>query len=97
MQLFTASSILTLVSYAWLALPPSWTKSPMLGIVSFASGHGFSPRKCWSSICDNALLTMTPVLLVVIVPRLVPAKYVSTTLGAHKAVSSVIHIGRCTH
>lgn len=88
MQLFTASSILTLVCYAWLALPPSWTKSPMLGIVSFASGHGFSPRKCSSSICHDALLTMTPVLLVVIVPRLVPAKYVSTTLGAHKAVSS---------
>lgn len=28
------------------------------------------------------------VLLVVIVPQLVPLKYVSTTLGAHKSVSS---------
>ncbi|KAI0732375.1 MFS general substrate transporter [Fomitopsis betulina] len=72
MQLFTASSLLTLLCYAWLALPPSWTKSPMLAIVSFASGHGFSP-----------------LLLVVIVPRLVPAKYVSTTLGAHKALEQV--------
>ena len=35
------------------------------------------------------MLTIMLVLLVVIVPRLVPAKYVSTTLGAHKAVSSV--------
>ena len=89
MQLFTASSILTLVCYAWLALPPSWTKSPMLGIVSFASGHGFSPCKCLLRSRSDALLTMMLVLLVVIVPRLVPAKYVSTTLGAHKAVSSV--------
>ncbi|CCM01967.1 uncharacterized protein FIBRA_04040 [Fibroporia radiculosa] len=30
-----------------------------------------------------------PLLLVVIVPRLVPAKYVSTTLGAHKALEQV--------
>ncbi|KAH9937670.1 major facilitator superfamily domain-containing protein [Fomitopsis serialis] len=72
MQLLTASSMLTLVCYAWLALPPSWTKSPMPGIMAFASGHGFSP-----------------LLLVVIVPRLVPAKYVSTTLGAHKALEQV--------
>ncbi|KZT74645.1 MFS general substrate transporter [Daedalea quercina L-15889] len=72
MQLFTASSCLTMLCYAWLALPPSWTKSPILAIVSFASGHGFSP-----------------LLLVVIVPRLVPAKYVSTTLGAHKALEQV--------
>ena len=28
------------------------------------------------------------VLLVVIVPKIVPDKYVSTTLGAHKAVRS---------
>lgn len=95
MQLFTASSMLTLVAYAWLALPPSWTKSPMLGIVSFASGHGFSPRECSLSIHDDTLLIMTLVLLVVIVPRLVPAKYVSTTLGAHKAVSSVILVTEC--
>ena len=30
------------------------------------------------------------VLLVVIVPRIVPLKYVSTTLGAHKAVSGTM-------
>ena len=32
------------------------------------------------------------VLLVVIVPRIVPLKYVSTTLGAHKAVSRTLNI-----
>lgn len=72
MQLFTASAVLTLLCYAWLALPPSVTKTPMPAIISFAMGHGFAP-----------------LLLVVIVPRLVPAKYVSTTLGAHKALEQV--------
>lgn len=72
MQLFTASSCLTLLCYFWLSLPPRFTGTPMPAIVSFAAGHGFSP-----------------LLLVVIVPRLVPAKYVSTTLGAHKALEQV--------
>ncbi|PCH33619.1 MFS general substrate transporter [Wolfiporia cocos MD-104 SS10] len=72
LQLFTVSSIFTLLCYAWLVLPPEWTKSPMPAIAAFATGHGFSP-----------------LLLVVIVPRLVPAKYVSTTLGAHKALEQV--------
>ncbi|KAI0963548.1 hypothetical protein AcW1_000594 [Taiwanofungus camphoratus] len=72
MQLFTASSVLTLLCFLWLVLPPEWTKSPMPAITAFATGHGFSP-----------------LLLVVIVPRLVPAKYVSTTLGAHKALEQV--------
>ncbi|KAH9849777.1 MFS general substrate transporter [Lenzites betulinus] len=69
MKLFLLSAILTLNCYIWLALPPSWTKSPMPALISFASGHGFSP-----------------LLLVVIVPRIVPLKYVSTTLGTHKAL-----------
>ncbi|RDX55878.1 MFS general substrate transporter [Lentinus brumalis] len=69
MRLFLLSSILTLCCYLWLATPPSLTKTPIPGIISFALGHGFSP-----------------LLLVVIVPRIVPLKYVSTTLGAHKAL-----------
>ena len=36
------------------------------------------------------LANVIPVLLVVIVPQLVPIKYVSTTLGAHKSVSASI-------
>lgn len=43
MKLFLLSAILTLGCYVWLALPPSWTKSPMPALISFASGHGFSP------------------------------------------------------
>ncbi|KAI0639383.1 MFS general substrate transporter [Trametes polyzona] len=69
MKLFLLSAILTLACYIWLALPPSFTKTPIPAIISFASGHGFSP-----------------LLLVVIVPRIVPLRYVSTTLGAHKAL-----------
>lgn len=37
-------------------------------------------------LLTNVLTRPTAVLLVVIVPRIVPLKYVSTTLGAHKAV-----------
>ena len=39
-------------------------------------------------------LTGNVVLLVLIVPRLVPLKYVSTALGAHKSVSSrgIVHV-----
>ncbi|KAI0695601.1 major facilitator superfamily domain-containing protein [Cytidiella melzeri] len=69
MRLFTLSSCLTLLCYAWLALPPHATASPMPAIISFASGHGFAP-----------------LLLVVLVPEIVPSKYISTTLGAHKAL-----------
>ncbi|RPD62956.1 MFS general substrate transporter [Lentinus tigrinus ALCF2SS1-7] len=69
MRLFLLSGVLTLGCYLWLSAPPSLTKTPMPGIISFALGHGFSP-----------------LLLVVIVPRIVPLKYVSTTLGAHKAL-----------
>ncbi|KAI0651837.1 MFS general substrate transporter [Trametes meyenii] len=69
MRLFLVAACLTLACYIWLALPPELTKTPIPAIVSFASGHGFSP-----------------LLLVVMVPRIVPLKYVSTTLGAHKAL-----------
>ncbi|KAI1797869.1 MFS general substrate transporter [Ganoderma leucocontextum] len=68
-RLFLLSGFLTFCCYIWLALPPSWAKTPIPGIVSFALGNGFSP-----------------LLLVIMVPRIVPLKYVSTTLGAHKAL-----------
>ncbi|KAK7694631.1 hypothetical protein QCA50_001818 [Cerrena zonata] len=69
LRLLTLSSVLTLACYFWLALPPDITKTPIPAIISFASGHGFSP-----------------LLLVVLVPEIVPSKYISTTLGAHKAL-----------
>ncbi|KDR85015.1 hypothetical protein GALMADRAFT_53593 [Galerina marginata CBS 339.88] len=68
-QLLLLSSTLTMLAYAWFALSPSWTKTPVPGIVSFAIGHGFSP-----------------LLLVVLVPKIVPSKYISTALGAHKSM-----------
>ncbi|KAF8140234.1 major facilitator superfamily domain-containing protein [Boletus edulis] len=68
-RLFMLSSLLTMFCYAWLALPPQWTRSALPGVISFSGGFGFSP-----------------LLLVVIVPNIVPLKYVSTTLGVHKAL-----------
>ena len=92
MQLFLVSGLLTLCCYIWLALPPSWTETPMPGIASFAIGNGFSP--CELVILSQGLCIDVPtehaVLLVVMVPRIVPSKYVSTTLGAHKAVSLLV-------
>ncbi|KAN0100647.1 Major facilitator superfamily domain containing protein [Tylopilus felleus] len=70
-RIFMLSSLLTMFCFAWLAMPPQWTRSPMPGIISFAGGIGFSP-----------------LLLVVIVPSIVPLKYVSTTLGVHKALEN---------
>ncbi|KAF9044710.1 MFS general substrate transporter [Hymenopellis radicata] len=68
-QLLLLSSCLTLISYGWFCLPPSWTQSAKPAIVTFAVGHGFSP-----------------LLLVVLVPKIVPLKYVSTALGVHKSL-----------
>lgn len=63
------TSTLTLLAYAWLALPPATTGTPIPAIISYALGHG-----------------MSPLLLAVIVPRIVPLKYVSTALGVHKSL-----------
>ncbi|KIJ68423.1 hypothetical protein HYDPIDRAFT_146504 [Hydnomerulius pinastri MD-312] len=68
-RMFMLSSLLTMLCYAWLAAPSQWTRTPLPGVIAFASGIGFSP-----------------LLLVVIVPTIVPLKYVSTTLGVHKAL-----------
>lgn len=43
--LFILSSVLTLLCYFWLVLPPSWTKTPLPGILLYATGHGFSTRE----------------------------------------------------
>ncbi|KAJ3576674.1 hypothetical protein NP233_g285 [Leucocoprinus birnbaumii] len=67
--LLILSSTLTAAAYAWLAMPPTWTSTPIPAIVSFALGYGFSP-----------------LMLVVIVPKIVSPKYVSTALGAHKSL-----------
>jgi hypothetical protein len=87
--MFMLSSLLTMFCYAWLAMPPQWTSSPLPGIISFACGVGFSPRKFRTSTLYRA--DPLEVLLVVIVPTIVPLKYVSTTLAVHKAVSATRH------
>ncbi|KAG0708887.1 major facilitator superfamily domain-containing protein [Suillus ampliporus] len=69
LRMFTLSSVLTLLGYAWLVLPPAWTGTPSPAVAVFATGIGFSP-----------------LLLVVLVPQLVPFKFVSTTLGVHKSM-----------
>ncbi|KAG1783928.1 major facilitator superfamily domain-containing protein [Suillus placidus] len=69
LRMFTLSSILTLLGYAWLVLPPAWTGTPSPAVAAFATGIGISP-----------------LLLVVLVPQLVPFKFVSTTLGVHKSM-----------
>lgn len=69
LRMFMLSSVLTLLGYAWLVLPPTWTGIPSPAVAAFATGIGFSP-----------------LLLVVLVPQLVPFKFVSTTLGVHKSM-----------
>ncbi|KAG1757543.1 major facilitator superfamily domain-containing protein [Suillus lakei] len=69
LRMFMLSSVLTLLGYAWLVLPPAWTGTPSPAVAAFATGIGFSP-----------------LLLVVLVPQLVPFKFVSTTLGVHKSM-----------
>ncbi|KAF7969819.1 hypothetical protein HWV62_25946 [Athelia sp. TMB] len=78
-RLLLLGSLLTLACYAWLALPPRWTRSAVPALVAFGAGHGFSTLGA-----DG----LGVVLLVLLVPRIVPARYVSTALGAHKAIES---------
>jgi len=68
-QLLTVASILTLLCFFWMSLPPTLTLTPWPAIVCFGTAMGFAP-----------------LLLVVIVPRIVPLEYVSTTLGLHKSL-----------
>lgn len=44
-----------------------------------------------SSTCEYLTEHCTSVLLVVLVPQIVPPKYVSTALGVHKSVSDDLH------
>lgn len=84
-QLLTVASILTLLCFLWMALPPALTLTPWPAIVCFGTAMGFAPRKSTGlSTFPNSNNFL--VLLVVIVPRIVPLEYVSTTLGLHKSV-----------
>ena len=88
-MLLAFSSILTMFAYVWLVLPPETIHDNVWpAIASFAAGIGFSPRTSgFDAVIWEHILTQASVLLVVVVPQLVPMKYVSTTLGAHKSVS----------
>ncbi|KAI0307827.1 major facilitator superfamily domain-containing protein [Multifurca ochricompacta] len=67
--LLCSSSLLTLIAYVWLVLPPDTTGTAWPATACFATGIGYSS-----------------LLLVVLVPQLVPTKYISTALGAHKSL-----------
>ena len=52
----------------------------------FWNRNGFCTSYAIRYLCTSLPLTLSSVLLVVIVPRIVPLEYVSTTLGLHKSV-----------
>lgn len=87
LRMFMLSSVLTMLGYMWLVLPPSWTGTPTPAVVAIATGIGFSPCKL-TLFCLTIIHGVRGlVLLVVLVPQLVPFKFVSTTLGVHKSVN----------
>jgi hypothetical protein len=43
LRMFMLSSVLTLLGYAWLVLPPTWTGTSSPAVAAFATGIGFSP------------------------------------------------------
>jgi len=88
LQLMTIASTLTLLCFFWMILPPSQTHTPWPAIVCFGAAIGFSPRRS-SRFSPLSQTNLLPVLLVVIVPRIVPLEYVSTTLGLHKSVRAL--------
>lgn len=44
-QLMTVASILTLLSFFWMVVPPTLTLTPWPTIVCFGTAVGFAPRK----------------------------------------------------
>ncbi|KAJ2927142.1 hypothetical protein H1R20_g9943, partial [Candolleomyces eurysporus] len=87
-DILRTTSVLTFLGYLWLSLPPIVTKTPIPAITSYAIGHGMSP--CKDNICVVYRIPFAQsclvVLLAIIVPRIVPSKYVSTALGVHKSL-----------
>jgi hypothetical protein len=86
LRMFMLSSVLTMLGYAWLVLPPAWTRTPSPAVAAFATGIGFSPRELAPLYLTVIHSVHDSVLLVILVPQLVPLKFVSTTLGVHKSV-----------
>ncbi|KAF8311200.1 MFS general substrate transporter, partial [Clavulina sp. PMI_390] len=73
-KLALISSFMTLACYGWLLLP-----------VSMTGGAGKAmPGVVLFGIAEG----FSTLLLVLMVPRLVPAKYIPTALGAHKSIES---------
>jgi nitrate/nitrite transporter NarK len=44
-QLMAIASVLTLLCYVWLVLPPTLTVTPWPAIACFGTGMGFAPRR----------------------------------------------------
>lgn len=85
LQLMITASFLTLLCFLWTTLPPAQTRTPWPAIVCFGTALGFAPRRSAQSPAPTGHNPCL-VLLVVIVPRIVPLEYISTTLGLHKSV-----------
>ena len=45
LQLMTTSSILTLLCYFWMTVPPAQTHTPWPAIACFGTAFGFAPRR----------------------------------------------------
>lgn len=45
LQLMTTASVLTLLCFFWMTLPPTQTHTPWPAIVCFGAAMGFAPRK----------------------------------------------------
>jgi hypothetical protein len=85
--LMVTSASLTLLAFLWLVLPPSITHTPIPSIALFGFGQNFAPRMSNRHLIASRDFDVLAVMLVVIVPKIVSLKYVSTALGVHKSVS----------
>lgn len=75
----------------YLAGPPTWLDTHAdPGSYIVCDGIGiFSAYACAVQSLLGQINNNFAVLLVVIVPQIVPMKYISTTLGAHKSVGVI--------
>ena len=50
LQLMTTASVLTLLCFFWITLPPAQTRTPWPAIVCFGTAFGFAPRRSAQSL-----------------------------------------------
>jgi MFS family permease len=59
LHLMAIASILTLLCFFWMALPPAQTHTPWPAIVSFGTALGFAPRKPSQNFTPSRVLILT--------------------------------------